>query len=128
MFTTRNFKSLVQVFLGVMTIISALVFASAISTSRAAAQTTSDVVFGLPTQVDHQAPWSTINAFSGVSCPSAGLCVAVDTAGHVITPTDPTSTTPNWTVSRVDITNKLTAVSCPSVTLCVAVDDGVVNC
>ena len=123
MLNTRNFKSLVQVFLGVMTIISALVFASTISTSRAAAQTTSDVVFGLPTQVDHQAPWSTINAFSGVSCPSAGLCVAVDTAGHVITSTDPTGGSSTWDVSNLTQAGlALTGVSCPSVSLCIAVD------
>jgi hypothetical protein len=58
----------------------------------------------------------------GVSCPSVKLCVAVDTAGDVVTSTNPTAGPSAWHVTYVDIT-ALTGVSCPSAGLCVGVDD-----
>ena len=70
---------------------------------------------------------------SGVSCPSASLCVAVDRAGNVVSSTSPTGSASAWTIAHVDPTSSsgciigschgLTGVSCASATLCVAVDD-----
>jgi hypothetical protein len=63
-------------------------------------------------------------ALSGVSCASAFLCVAVDTAGDVVTSTDPTGFFDSpWTVTPVD-TSPLRAISCSAVGICVAVGDG----
>jgi hypothetical protein len=59
---------------------------------------------------------------SGVSCPSAALCVAVDGAGNVLTATSPTGGSAAWTITNVDGPTALASVSCPSVSLCVAVD------
>src|SRR2546430_11743306 len=41
---------------------------------------------------------------AGVSCPTNGLCVAVDHSGNVITSTDPTGTSSAWTL--VNVTNQ----------------------
>jgi hypothetical protein len=61
-------------------------------------------------------------SLTGVSCPSNGLCVAVDAFGDVVTSSNPTGGPEAWTVTRVDGFNSLSAVSCPSSDLCVAVD------
>jgi hypothetical protein len=57
-----------------------------------------------------------------VSCPSLGLCVAVDRAGDVLWSTNPTGGARAWFAAPVDGGNELTSVSCPATTLCVAVD------
>jgi hypothetical protein len=83
---------------------------------------------------------------TALSCPAVSLCVAVDSAGRVLTSSDPTRERP-WSVADVDprvetlpgvpagaepglgampptfADARLTAVSCPSVKLCVAVDE-----
>jgi hypothetical protein len=58
-----------------------------------------------------------------VSCPSVKLCAAVDSAGDVVTSSDPTGGASAWSVAYLDIT-ALTGVSCPSADLCVGVDGG----
>ncbi len=57
-----------------------------------------------------------------ISCPSSGLCVAVDGAGDAIVSTDPTAATPQWSLANIDGSRRLDGVSCASSTLCVAVD------
>ncbi len=59
-----------------------------------------------------------------VSCASASLCVAVDSAGDVTASTNPTGGAAAWSATNVDGTNDLSAVSCTSTPslLCVAVD------
>src|SRR5437773_2118884 len=57
----------------------------------------------------------------GVSCPTSGLCVAVDSDGNIITSTKPTGGATAWTAVHVGSANYLTGVSCPSISLCVAV-------
>ncbi|HEY5053280.1 MAG TPA: hypothetical protein VII45_07715 [Solirubrobacterales bacterium] len=59
----------------------------------------------------------------GISCPSAHLCVAVDSAGGIVGTADPTGGSAAWHLSSVDSPNRLTAISCASESLCVAVDD-----
>jgi hypothetical protein len=71
-------------------------------------------------------PWHPVGAIdstaSGVACPSASLCVAVDQSGAVMTSTRPAAGAGAWTKAQVDGTNRLSGISCPSVSLCVAVD------
>jgi hypothetical protein len=70
----------------------------------------------------HSCGESTCSAsLSGISCPSASLCVAVDTAGYVFWSTTPARDT-GWQSARISGTTALLAVSCPSVSLCVSVD------
>ena len=82
---------------------------------------------------------------AALTCPSVELCVAVDSAGRVLTSTHPTRNGP-WNVADVDpqvvtapgvegigpgspsiaptvVDAALTSVSCPSTRLCVAVDE-----
>jgi len=72
---------------------------------------------------------------SGVSCPSTGLCVAVDAAGNALVSTDPTGGASAWTIVHIDTATSygctglglacqppLTAIACPSSALCAAAD------
>jgi hypothetical protein len=70
-----------------------------------------------------------------VSCPSTGLCVAVDAAGNALASTDPTGGASTWTIEHIDTAASygctgtglacqppLTAIACPSIAVCAAVD------
>jgi hypothetical protein len=60
----------------------------------------------------------------GVSCPSAGLCVAVTGEGYVYSSTNPTGSGNAWRVADIDGDGRdthLLGVSCPTASLCVAV-------
>jgi hypothetical protein len=92
-------------------------------TSSVALAAGSPLTWAAPVRVDHQAPFGSPNQLLGVSCPSSGLCVAVDGAGDVVTSTNPTGGAAAWTVTDVDGSNYLNGVSCPSSGLCVAVDN-----
>ena len=57
-----------------------------------------------------------------VSCPSARLCIAVDTGGHAFVSTDPTGGRSAWRwVAVPGASSGFGAVSCPEVKLCVAI-------
>jgi hypothetical protein len=71
----------------------------------------------------------------GVSCPSTGLCVAVDAAGNALVSSDPTGGAAAWSIVHIDTATSygctgaglacqppLTAIACPSIALCAAVD------
>jgi hypothetical protein len=72
----------------------------------------------------------------GVSCPSTGLCVAVDAAGNALVSTNPTGGVgAGWTITHIDANTTLgctgtglscqpplVGISCASTTLCAAVD------
>jgi hypothetical protein len=79
-----------------------------------------------PVRADDQLPFASPAAVTGVSCPSTGLCVAVDSVGNVLTSTGPTGGTGAWvrTYTGEDSTGveSFTDISCPSTKLCVAVD------
>lgn len=63
------------------------------------------------------------NAITGVACPTARLCVAVDGSGHALTSTDPAGGSRAWTlttVTHVPGGEGLVGVACPSASLCVA--------
>ena len=87
----------------------------------AASASTTGLTWAASTLVDHQPPFAIISSFLDVSCPSVSLCVAVDTVAQVVTSTDPTGGTNDWTTTQVDANDSLTGISCPSVSLCVAV-------
>jgi hypothetical protein len=59
---------------------------------------------------------------NAISCPSTGLCVAIDRAGGILWSTHPTGPAGDWHLDDVDLGNELTGISCPSTALCVAVD------
>jgi hypothetical protein len=62
-------------------------------------------------------------SLSGISCPSDGLCVAVDKAGGVLVSSDPAAGSgAGWSRREIDGGKALNAVSCASPTLCAAVD------
>jgi hypothetical protein len=70
-----------------------------------------------PAAVD--APGSTL---TGVSCPSVGLCLAVDNEGNVLSSTDPTNPS-TWSRALIDRGHALDGVACASSNMCVAFDD-----
>ncbi len=58
-----------------------------------------------------------------ISCPSANLCVAVDSNfGNVLTSTNPTGGASAWSTAHISGGPPLLTVSCPSASLCVAGD------
>ena len=64
------------------------------------------------------------NQLNAVSCPSTGLCVAVDAVGNAVISTAPFSGG-TWTVTPIDAGHDLDGVSCaPGSATCVAVDFG----
>lgn len=62
-------------------------------------------------------------AFTGVSCPTAVFCAAVDNAGNVFTTTNPTGGRSAWMQTQLPISS-LNAISCASASLCVAAGNG----
>jgi len=67
------------------------------------------------------------SAVTGIACPSASLCVAVDRAGDIITSVDPTGGAGAWRLGYLDpastaVGTGFTSVACPSASLCVAGD------
>jgi hypothetical protein len=76
-----------------------------------------------PVRADDQPPFASPTAITGVSCPSAHLCVAVDDAGDVLSTTDPTGGAGAWVIAA-SVAEGFDGVSCPSTELCVAVGGG----
>jgi hypothetical protein len=74
-------------------------------------------------------------AITGISCPSAQLCVAVDADGRVMHSVNPIGAAADWSKpARVNPTKAtgggfagFSAVSCPTTTFCIAVDNGASN-
>lgn len=91
------------------------------------AQASTTLSWSAPALIDNQPPTnSSPGVLPAISCPSASLCVVVDSAGNVVTSTDPGGGAKTWTVDHVDgsggTSALLSGVSCPSVSVCVAVD------
>jgi hypothetical protein len=81
------------------------------------------VVWASPVHADDEPPFADLTPITGVSCPSTGLCIAVDGAGDILSSTDPTGGTGAW-ARAASVANRLTGVSCPSAELCVAIGGG----
>jgi hypothetical protein len=98
-------------------------FCITLAQSGTASAASSPITFSKPVLVDQRPPYSSTGDLAGVSCPNASLCVAVDSAGNVLTSTTTTGGASAWTVTSVDDNASLTGISCPSSSLCVAVDN-----
>lgn len=61
------------------------------------------------------------HALAGVSCPTFGLCVAVDATASANAIINTNASANSWVTVATGATHALTAVSCPSSALCVAV-------
>jgi hypothetical protein len=77
------------------------------------------LLWGRPKVVDGR-------GLASVSCPTASLCVALDSTGYVVTTTDPNGGASAWSSSssRINTSAGLYGLSCPSSSLCVAVGGG----
>ena len=62
------------------------------------------------------------NDVTALSCPSAGLCVAVDNAGHALRSTNGGAT---WAGVKLEEADVLVSVSCPSPSFCLALQGDV---
>src|SRR3989442_15439772 len=82
----------------------------------------SPLMWAAPVRVDHQPSFGG-TSLSDVSCPSSGLCFAVDNAGNLVASSNPTGGVAAWTVTRVDGSNSLFGVSCPSGGFCAVADN-----
>ena len=71
-------------------------------------------------------PWLVSSAMSadiiGISCPSAALCIAIDTKGSMARSTNAFDVHPTWNVSPITSGAAFVAVSCPTTSWCAAVD------
>jgi Divergent InlB B-repeat domain len=93
--------------------------------SAAPASADSPLTWAAPALADHQVTiWNASARFVGVACPSIAVCAGVDGYGRVVVSTDPTATTPTWTVNTIEQGAGYTAVSCASASLCVVVGNG----
>jgi len=112
-----------RVALVVATVVSGFVWSlTSVSPARATVTPASPLQWGTPTPADDQAPYGVPGALSGISCPSSTLCAAVDDSGDLVTSTDPTGGSADWTDVAVGSAPQYYGVSCPTATLCVAVD------
>lgn len=76
------------------------------------------VTWGESKQVVNQAPFSTRTKVTGISCPTAGFCAAVNDHGAVRTAAGPGGP---WTLRFADRSMRFTDVSCATASFCVAV-------
>ncbi len=61
------------------------------------------------------------HGFEGLACPTAKLCVAVNSAGQALTSTNPAAAKPAWHTTSIDSGTRLLGVSCAR-SLCLALD------
>ena len=94
---------------------AAVLLSASAAAHAAAAGSPGPVLWTVPAGVD-------ATPIDSLSCPSLGLCVAVDRAGNVLWSANPAGGPRAWLAAGVDGANELTSVSCPATTLCVAVD------
>ncbi len=104
----------------------AMTLAGSLLSSARPALAASPLGWASPVRADDQPPFASPAAITGVSCPSTGLCVAVDSVGDVLIATDPTGGAGAWAKTYAGESStgveSFTGVSCPSTKLCVAVD------
>lgn len=93
----------------------ARVASAAKSTTPAPPQAQGPLVWSVPHGID-------ANPINALDCPSASLCFAIDSRGHILTSATPTKGTGKWQSVDVDGSTNLTSLSCPSAAMCVAVD------
>ncbi len=104
-------------------VLLALILVGRVLFSASSALAAPPLNWASPVRADDQPPFESPTAITGVSCPSTGLCVAVDGAGDVLNTTDPTGGAGAW-VTAPSVAEGFDGVSCPSTGLCVAVGGG----
>jgi hypothetical protein len=57
---------------------------------------------------------------TGISCPSASLCIAADAAGETVSTARPTGQAANWKVIEINPGFTINGISCPSPSFCAA--------
>lgn len=82
----------------------------------APAQAASGLSWSAPAPISHG------SAFTGVSCPTSKLCVAVDQNGDVVSSTHPAGGSGAWTTTSLVSDSGLDGVACPAAQLCVVSD------
>lgn len=103
-------------------LVLAVVLVAPLGSAGSAAARTGTWRWSRPAAVDPSG-----GGFTGVSCPSARLCVAVDQDGRVLASSDPRGGRHAWSAARIagGADRTLAGVSCPTARLCVtAAGDG----
>ncbi len=82
--------------------------------------------WSVPAQIAHQRPFSPGVYPQGMSCASASLCAAGDSAGDIVVSTSPAGDATAWTVTNLAGTNEIFGVGCTTTptTLCIASGGG----
>lgn len=85
------------------------------------------LAWSAPTLIDTQpgpSPFLPVQ-LAGLSCPTTGLCVAVDNGGHVLTSTNPTGGPADWQPALADAGGGAgKGIFCRSSAFCIMVDGG----
>ena len=91
----------------------------ALAVSASVAQAAATFSWSAPAVADSSSTHTT-----AISCPSTGLCVAVDAGGNVVYTTTPASGGWSAPLGIVGTSgHQLTAISCPTTSLCFAADN-----
>jgi len=101
--------------------IAVVLFAAAAAAGTAVASSAT-FEWSAPRLVDHAIRFAHPAVVSGLSCPSATLCVGVGSAGSIVTSVDPIAPG-DWNAATVDPGSDLESVSCPTTSFCAAVAD-----
>jgi len=99
--------------LGIRTAVALLALGVLAGVASPASATSPPLTWSSPRRID-------THGLLDIRCPTASLCVAIDSAGNVLTTKTPLAGAKGWKRAHVD--NGLTALACPSAGLCVAVD------
>jgi len=118
-----GWRLLLRAVLAAVAVVGSLVWSGSAAPLAHATPEALPIAWSSPTQIDHQPPYDSGLFFDAVSCPSASMCVAADSSGNVVTSTDPSGGSGDWTTAAVDQPESLNAISCPTTSLCVAVDE-----
>jgi len=101
--------------LAVVATVGALVWSGSTITPASAAASGAALVWSAPVNIGGS------DSITGVSCPTASFCAAVDGSGNVLTSTNPTGGAGAWEVVSVGNDVDLSGISCPTRSFCVAV-------
>lgn len=107
---------------GLVTMLLCVVAGSATFSSAAIA---SPLAWSTPRVIDAPA-FETGAEIVGMSCPTSGLCAAIDvneTSGHILTSTGPASPSTSWQIADMGEFDYPRAVSCASESFCAVADD-----
>ena len=90
------------------------------------ASASSSLSWSTPRVIDAPTPFETGADITGMSCPTSGLCAAIDqndTSGHILTSTGPASPSTSWQIADMGAFDYPEAVSCASESFCAVADN-----